>query len=301
MRRIFKDPELQARFERDGYIRHEIFTDEQIEQLHSAYESLGIETPSNFSNTCLTEDAALKFKVKQIAMPLFQPVIDRLFIDCKSLTYNFLAKGKSDDNHLDFHQDWSFVDESAGHVSMTIWCPLVATSHLNGNLLVVPRTHKLPRVPRQAPHSDTPYSQWRKEYESLAIALPTKLGEAIIFDLAVFHGSTSNVTNEIRLIIASLVIPIEAQPVLFYDTEPGEVAVCEVDEDFFLSNNPFVTKSDRLLEKRKIPVTDYRTEMSRVLGISLAEVASTNSKLEFGKAARPKKFWKRIVEMVRNQ
>ncbi len=301
MRTLFKDPLLQDHFAREGYIRHEVFTREEIARLHSVYTSLNIETPMGFSNTFVLEDAALKARVREMVMPFFQPVIERLFINCKAISYSYLAKGKSDNNQLAFHQDWSFVDEAAGHVSINFWCPLVATSQRNGNLMVVPGTHELPRIPRPAPASANPYAQWRKDYESAAVALPTKLGEAIIYDNALFHGSPANVTDEIRLIVGALVVPAEATPILFYETAPCEVAVCEADEEFYLTHSPTLTKSNRMLEKRQIPAIDYRVALANLLGTSLPEASSGKSvhKKSSDKPTKSNLVWRLAEKLLR--
>lgn len=269
MRTLFKNPELQAHFSRYGYIKCPIFTPEQVSELREAYYSLGIETPDGFFYTsgCSPE---VKANIRAIVLPYILPVIERILINYKPLVYSYFVKRNSPQSDLYFHQDWSVVDETAGHTSINIWCPLVPTDGANGNLMVVPGTHDLPGPPRTAPCSSRPYLPYAQVYESAALPLPTQPGEAVIFDNALFHGSPANTRDEVRLAISITIIPAEAKPVLFHDTDSGKVEMCEVDEDFFIEQNPIVTRSYKVLEVRDIPTIDYRESLSNILGIEIA-------------------------------
>lgn len=270
MRTLFKNPELQAHFSRHGYIKYPIFTPEQVSELREAYYGLGIEAPDGFSYTSGFCSPEVKAHIRAIVLPYILPVIERMLINYKPLVYTYFIKPNSPQSYFFFHQDWSLVDEAAGYTAINIWCPLVPTDAANGNLMVVPGTHDLPGPPRSAPRSSVPYAPYAQVYESAALPLPTEPGEAIIFNNAIFHGSPTNTSDEVRLAISVAIIPAEATPVLFHDTDSGKIEMCEVDEDFFIEQNPIVTRSYKVLEVRDIPTIDYRESLSNILGIEIA-------------------------------
>ena len=107
--------------------------------------------------------------------------LEEHLIDCKPVFANFMVKNPGDNSQLIPHQDWNFVDETK-YDSVTVWCPLVAVNEVNGNLQVVPRSHRLNNLIRGR-FFDAPFHHLFEEvvYDKL-ISLPLKAGEAIILN-----------------------------------------------------------------------------------------------------------------------
>lgn len=266
---IFINQEQQLFFEANGYVKVQLLDETQIEQLTSVFNSIHPVVPEKFSTSINADATVQKLVIQQAIYEAFLPKLQPILANYKPLIGSFLTKRYSPESKLDFHQDWTFVDESKGFVSLNVWCPLVATNAENGNLCIIPKTHLLPRVPRIAPASDFPYGNYRELYEPLAQAIPTKAGEAIIYDNALFHGSPANMTPEVRLVAGLLMIPEAAEGLLYYKSSDGQYLEYAADEAFYLKKNPLFEQPDRLLRKHASisSVSNPEEALYQVLGL----------------------------------
>ncbi len=102
-----------------------------------------------------------------------------------------------------WHQDKSYWPDANANPVITVWIPLVDSTHENGCLHLIPRTHRK----RVIEHGEETYSgtgfleiapaeiQARKKE---IIALPMTAGSAILFNDRLIHSSTPNDSDHVR-------------------------------------------------------------------------------------------------------
>lgn len=252
MRKVFQDPLLQAHFDKNGYVKIQLLDSAQIGVLTKLYLDLTLDkTPTGFFSTA-AENITMKQLMHQCFMEHFKHIWTDVLYDYKPVFSNFITK-KTAESAISYHQDWAFVDESTGKCSLNVWCPLVNTFHDNGNLSVVPGSQHLKNQLRTSNVNYAPYSQHPDFLKTMAIELPTNLGEAIIMDNALIHGSTSNLCGDNRLTASVLCIPNEEQiAVHLLTADKKTINLYKVNDDYLLNHNPFVDVPDENMLYKQI-------------------------------------------------
>lgn len=232
---MFKDGSLQALYEEQGYVKIPFLNKEEVAFLTKKHEELMTTKKESFHTSLISENVHVKIKINEVVSQIFAPKLHSIFINVKPVIASFLTKEKGVTGKVDAHQDWTFVDETKFR-SLHIWCPLIATNSKNGNLEVLPRSHKLPCIPRCSPLSYAPY----KDVDCVAFveknlkAEPTQVGEAIIYDSSLIHFSPPNFTNVKRIAASMLVIPEQAEALLFFAKNDTTATAYKIDTKFLI-------------------------------------------------------------------
>ena len=114
------------------------------------------------------------------------------------------------------------------------------TTPQNGQLWFVPGSHDW--IPTLRGIQMFPFPFWpvaRRIVQDHAVPVPIKQGQAIVFNHAVLHFSQPNRTDDYRLVAISDLIPEEAQHLHFFGDGNGRIDAYEIDESFWVDNNPF--------------------------------------------------------------
>lgn len=259
MHQTFKDAGLEAEFERYGYVVVPFLESEEIQPLIDAYWEVG--PPADDPQISIFFDyQSTDERYKRAIAARTRAVLERhgarLFADHRLFYPNYVMKWPNPRSGFAPHQDSSFVDEDE-HRSLSVWCPLVDTEPVDGidvgMFHLVPGSHRLRRTVRAHQPQSFAFSECTTEViEDLAIGVPVRAGEALVFDHRLLHFSWPNASTEPRLVIAGGYCPAAAPVYHFRETEPGSAERYEVDDDFFLAYNPF-----RLAEG---PPAGYRLE-----------------------------------------
>lgn len=246
MKKFFRNPAHQDFYEKHGYVKIQILDAQDMETLWELCRSMPPPTADlGFHTSLFYQNMEPRIRANEIISSVMWKKTEPLMENCRHIMGSFLTKEKGKSGEVLIHQDWTFVDEENGNRSFNVWCPIMATNETNGNLYVLPGSHHLPLLPRVAPDSYSPYMnekcmQFIREH---SIAVPTKAGEAIIYDNTLIHFSPPNTTNEARVAAALMVVPRDAQMVLLTGTNTSfSYKKYYVKDDFYLGygyvNNP---------------------------------------------------------------
>jgi hypothetical protein len=255
MRKVLNDSELEAQFQKDGYISVPFISEKEVEELKQLFfdtlpesggqirpEDTGLEAnfEINYDFTFIDKNPEYKKKVYDIISAYFKPHMERLLSNYKPIIANYIRK-KHDTGEVPLHQNWSFADEKKC-CTVSIWCPLVDSTVENGTLQVVPGSNKRFGEVRG------PMIPWELEnikdeiIQKYLVPLETKAGDCVILDDSIVHYSAVNHSNELRLAIQLICIPTE-MPALHQNMEsdlnPNLVEVLEVEQDFYMEFNPW--------------------------------------------------------------
>ncbi len=291
-RQIFRNPEHQKQFEKDGYIVVPFLEPDEVQALLDFKNGT---KPDNRFNTN-AEDASYHFtfldtnipykkQVFNTVMGFFQPKIDKYMIDYKPLIVNFVLKDPGF-GEVPVHQNWNFVDETK-HRSFSVWVPLVDTNKENGTLEVIPGTHtqnfyyalRSPWIPWYfGKYPDFVIEEYHKP-------LDVKAGMAVIFDDSLIHYSTPNTSDQQRIVIQNIIIPAETEAVHYYvDPEkPDTVEVMTVDKEFYLDYDMratpkgYISKYEERYIDRTLNQEQFEALMKKA-GIEKVEVKNLKKK-----------------------
>jgi len=255
MRRVMNDDQLEAQFQRDGYVEIPFISKEEVAGLwQKFYDTLprsggqitagetGVEGTRliTYDFTFIDKNIEYKKEVFKIITDYFKPHVEKWLADYKPVIANYIRK-KTDTGEVPLHQNWAFADERKV-CTVSIWCPLIDSFRENGTLQVVPGSHKRfgevrgPMIPWEL---DNIKNEIISDY---LIPLNVKAGNAVVLDDSIVHYSAVNNTNELRLAIQLILIPNEV-PSIHYHMNPSQskedVNVLEVDHEFYMQFNPW--------------------------------------------------------------
>lgn len=215
---IFRAQELQHEFDRNGFVRLPLLTDEQVDALQRSYDTLAaaherIGLP--FTTTSHSNDHELIRQADQYIADVMAPEMDRVLCDYQRLFGNFLIKQTGSESATPLHQDTTFVDEDR-YRSISVWVSLVDTDRTNGCMRFVRGSHLFTRFLRPTHGYAWPYEPVRAELEAMLEDYPSRRGEAFIFDHAVIHASHPNLTGQPRVAAVMAAYPQEADLLMYY-------------------------------------------------------------------------------------
>jgi ectoine hydroxylase-related dioxygenase (phytanoyl-CoA dioxygenase family) len=254
MRKVLVNEELEALFQKQGYVQVPFISKEEVAELKQLFfdtlpQSGGQITSSEISAeehlisydfTFIDKNSDYKRKVFEIIKEYFKPHMEQLLLNYRPIIANYIRK-KTNTGEVPLHQNWAFADERKC-TTISIWCPLVDSTVENGTLQVVPGSHK------KFGEIRGPMVPWELEgikeeiINNHLIPLETKAGDCVILDDSILHYSPINHTNELRLAIQLIYLPNEF-PSIHYHMDPAvsnsEVNVLEVTDDFYMEFNPW--------------------------------------------------------------
>ncbi len=209
---IFKSPDLQKQFRKQGYAIVSLLNAEEIEQLEKVYslQESSSEVQLPFYTSIWSDNVQYKESVDAELKKILVAALSKHLIDCSPVFANFMVKMPGDNSQLIPHQDWSFVDETK-YDSVTVWCPLVNVNETNGNLQVIPCSHRLKNLVRGR-FFDAPFQHLLNDViVSNLKSLPLRAGEAIILNSRLIHASPPNRSSSVRVVASVVMVPHEAE------------------------------------------------------------------------------------------
>jgi len=228
---IFKDPQLQQQFNRDGFVVLPFLDAGEVKALTEFFYTLHPKTPAGFYSSTFSDDMLFKKTITDFAEKIYAPKIESHFHGIKKLGASFLCKSPGAESKMPVHQDWTVVNESKFY-SVTIWVPLTDTDESNGAMKVLRGSHWFTHTLR-SPNMPSEYENVKDEIWNAMETLPLRAGEAFIFNHALIHASSPNTTSKERLAITYGIAPKDAQLYLYLQNGNGRVEKYNMPDDMF--------------------------------------------------------------------
>jgi len=316
--RIFKDPEHQALFDKQGFVVVPLLNEEEIKHMDQLFDELHPNLPeSGFYAGSYSGDFDYKKRVSEEIKVVFKRAYDELFVDYETFGGAYLFKMPAPDSDLFIHQDWTVVDESK-HVALNVWVPLCDITPENGPLMVLPgsqySSYPVLRAPTMRYFFDHDYEQAMDQLVPMVV----KAGTAVVLSQSLVHYSPPNTSDKIRKAITSGVKTKDAQMIFHYkDSERIDdmIEKFEMDDDFFIHfenffediyKRPMVGKSLGMIEY-KVPMlqgeelTKVIRRMKENAGYEFVEkhipepVVETTGNGDQGEWQDPRTFWEKYT------
>ena len=202
---VFKDKELQTLFEQDGYVKLNLFTPTQISTLRNHYKGVqqqheaAQQDPSLYSSV-ETGNSELLISLDKIVKETIMEQVESVFQNYQTLISNYLIKDSGEKTELMPHQDLSFVNEPE-QCSFNLWIPLQKTDKNSGQLRILKGSHKIRQSLRVVPKYPRPFVQFQDTIRQLFTDIDTEIGDCVVINHSLLHGSRANFTGQPRLAV----------------------------------------------------------------------------------------------------
>ena len=233
---IFYDEKMNADFSQKGF---QILTVDDInilEELSEVYDEVSHKYDDGFTTTFLIPDHSHRKLMHEKVSKILENTIQLYFKSYRQICAGFAVKKSGDQkSEMPLHQDISMLEPN-GRPGLSFWLPLMPTNKNNGNLEVIPKSHLFHSHARAA---GTPFPLINKEAElreHYLLPIPTKYGQVIVINQALFHASPSNLSNANRVVATSVLLPQEVSAFYYFRIKNVQPAILEsykVPDDFY--------------------------------------------------------------------
>jgi hypothetical protein len=198
MLKVFRDDEVQASFEKNGYVIVPFYTPEEIKELEEVYYRLHPENEKGFFPSTFSKDKNYRNEADSEIKRIGNRSIEKYCQDIQVVCGSFIVKSPGPDSGMCVHQDMSLVDESR-FTGVNIWVPLIDLTIENGALFILPGSHRLFPTYRGSsiPEFFSPVMDEMIDYLQPVVI---KAGEAVFFDQSIIHFSPPNYSDKIRIV-----------------------------------------------------------------------------------------------------
>lgn len=222
--RLLKNIDLNAQIMEQGYVTIPFLNESELQCLRQEYHSNHPNGPEWYREgegihmTTWVKDFDYKLRISEALKSIFKGPVQKSFNEVRCLNQVFIVKQPGAHTSFKVHQDWSIVDESK-FLSVNVWIPLHDVDKTTGALWVIPGSHKTKRKIRGAGYLFPNYSDHFKALENMALNVPLKAGEAVVFFHSIIHGSPPNLGMKDRVVACFGAIPKEVPLQIYFQSD----------------------------------------------------------------------------------
>lgn len=236
---IFKDVEIQRKFDEDGFVKIALLSEYEVEALAKMRMEYFPEKGSVFFSSSYLDDYGLKMEISNKITSIINDSLAKQCVNYRLIGAAYLIKGIGKHSEMPMHQDWTIVDEQQFYAA-NVWIPLTDTNEVNGTLELMKGSHNWNEALR-APTLPMSFVGLEEKIKPKLTLVPAKKGEVIILNQATIHYSKPNMTDEIRPAITCGLISQHA-PLKFHywDKERAQIEEFAQEDDFLLRFENFM-------------------------------------------------------------
>ncbi|MBE9257023.1 class I SAM-dependent methyltransferase [Dolichospermum sp. LEGE 00246] len=268
MRNILHNETQNSLLIKRGYIQQQILSESEIQYLLNQVRKVCPESdfqphsdasshPYIFSSYAAVDSEYLREFGSRIVKEVLFPHVEQLFDGYRIMSCGLFIKAPKG-GWIDIHYHHQINIDEEKYWLMDIWCPLTDTDVSNGTFHAVPGSHKIfPKIV----HHTCSYDPFFKDYtqvirDKYSIPLPSKAGEAVIFEDSMLHWSPNNMTDYTRYAIHCMCIPKEVTPIhVHFDPKaPQQFELYEA-TDKFLTETVFGKPIPRPSDLKLLAIT----------------------------------------------
>lgn len=243
---FFKDIEYQKQFDKYGFVKIKMFTEDEVNIFKEFYKSLSIhdEIKYGFSVSIDQMNDEVRMRLNTFFKSQVFPRFEQFLNHPKYFTGSFMIKEPYPTGTVAAHQDWTFVEEEKFQ-SLMCWISLDKTDITNGAMAFLKGSHRFFDQVRgfPCPLVPEPVEEYRYKLMPYLNVIDTEPGEVLIFDNKTIHGSFPNTSDKTRHGISITLTQASADFIAYYlnptINDKYELIKYKVEDDFFDKyNNP---------------------------------------------------------------
>lgn len=234
---IFRARRLDRIFKRRGWVVVSAWDPQVPGRLAELHERRGDTGAQGYHVTSTSDDLDFRRAVVEEIEQSLAPAISELLVDYEPYTAALVVKEADGDSTVFAHQDGTCNDED-GRPGVVAWIPVTPLDAQAGYLRGLWGSHRYTPGIRSTPPTTAPFEDVRDEL--LVDEMPPiviRLGQALLFDSRLVHGSEPNRSGLLRLAGYLRFHPVGVTARNYWwDKETNMVHGYEVDRDFFLTH-----------------------------------------------------------------
>lgn len=243
MSQVFIDNKLNEQFINDGYVILKKKLNIDFNNVYQFFNSLESNVDNKFYSSIWSNNIEYRRLVDAKIKELIAPFCNEYLNEYVPFFSDLLVKKPSINHKLNWHQDWTFIDESK-HTPVFFWCPLQDVTKRNGCLMILPKSHQYFNEIRGSNiPSGLDYKKLDAYEKKYAQYIELEKGDVFMFNQSLLHASLPNRSFKNRLALGLYCVPKNI-PLLHYhlDVETKKILKYEIDLDFinnFSKNQDF--------------------------------------------------------------
>ena len=271
---FFLDESLHRHFLEYGWaVVKNVVTPEEIADFENTYRYIssldGFELGETLLNSGRLFNPEIRKRTREVVGRNAQTILPRMFDMSKvdtNTSGSFIAKPPTNQSALTVHQDSTVIDEENDYC-LFVWIPFCDLTENNGPVWVLDGSHLWGNTQRSlgVPWYLEKHKDLLQQYMHPVIV---NAGDAVIFDPAILHSSSNNLSDKLRLAVTMTVLRKEYQLVYYYknkDASPDTIEKYAVDENFYFSYD-FVSKPDETRWKKEtVPYKSFDLSAKELL------------------------------------
>ncbi|HXH20285.1 MAG TPA: phytanoyl-CoA dioxygenase family protein [Chitinophagales bacterium] len=236
-KRIIRSDDLEDTINEEGYAVIPFLNADEVNFLlkkFREYFPVYSHLPSRFNSNdnC---DSKSRTEIYHIIEQTVKPHTDRLFKNYKMPGAIFYMKQRQKVNDISLHFDPALLLNEHLEPHLGIWCPLVDTNEENGNIQVIPRSHRWGAYITNPMSIHSPLDKYRSLLDERLVSIPLRAGEAVLWDDRIAHSSTINRSQQDRYTITMRFIHENSRQASFLGTPDKRVYVYSQEDGWYLS------------------------------------------------------------------
>lgn len=244
--KYFRDESAHDRYVREGYVllKGQV-SGNLLDRLRVLYEGLtaleGYAVDQQFVNSGRFASPEIRSYVMEGIGGFSGELLPRLFdsdVFDENTTGAFQIKPPSKKSALNPHQDSPVIDETRFN-AMFVWIPLCDITRDNGPVWVLPGSHLWGNHQRSL-NVPWPFEKHTALLWKHMHPIEMQAGDVLCWDTALIHGSTPNMSGEIRVAVTTTLLPKDFSMVEYFldrGTHGGLVEKYRVGRGFWESGN----------------------------------------------------------------
>lgn len=271
---FFLDENLHKHFLEYGWVVvKDVVKPEEIADFEKTYQYIssleGFDLGETLLNSGRLINPEIRKRTREVVGNNAKTILPRMFDMSKvdtNTSGSFVAKPATDQSALTVHQDSTVIDEEKDYC-LFVWIPFCDISEKNGPVWVLDGSHLWGNTQRSL---GVPwYLEKHKDLlQQHMHPVLVNAGDAVIFDPALFHSSSNNMSDKLRLAVTMTVLRKDYQLVYYYknkDASPDTIEKYMVDENFYF-NYDFISKPDETRWKKEtVPYKSFDLSSKELL------------------------------------
>ncbi|PHR74618.1 MAG: hypothetical protein COA67_00655 [Lutibacter sp.] len=260
---IFKDETLNKEFLKYGYVKLQLFNNEDCAKIKKEVKSI-IKEESNTNFDFMTvPNISTSNEKSQKVNSFFKKIAEKRIYELLNNDYHFFSSTlffkKRRSNKLIWHRDPTFYNMGKNNTPIAIWTGIDKTTRRNGCFRLVPKSHKLsfnyeafPFKPlgmtTNSINLEEAYGQLINKY---AIDIPLRKGEVIIHHHSLLHASHPNNSFFKKRIAYKITLfhkKIKSYEVAYFHIEKNKLEIFKTNKEIIENNLAFFDDYNKIKE-----------------------------------------------------
>lgn len=265
MKKIFIQQSLQDEINEKGFLILNILDKNTVQNLTQLYtETIQNKIKHDLYESSRNNDKNTNNQIVTIIHDILKPIFNKL---CENINFyggTFMVKSNNKSTELPLHQDWNIVNENKNCVYF-IWAPIQDTNKKNGTLFLIEKSHHLYKNIRSGSFPSNRISRHLIPNKFIT-TVDLKLGEILIYNPALFHGSYKNKEQTERVIATAMITDKDAPLVYYHKKDETKIDCYQLSANSYLNDitfiaNGIVPKGAVLIDTLTNQVTTIQNEM----------------------------------------